>query len=101
MASQCAFFAGQPEQDPLELARSLWDLDTWAAEAARLHGMLDTVTSLKAGFLASAEVIRHLLIDPCLPPELLPGAWPGDGLRERYADFHATYAELLRDYSQG
>jgi phenylacetic acid degradation operon negative regulatory protein len=100
VADQCAFFESRPEQEPLELARSLWDLDAWAAEAARLRGELDTATSLKGGFMVTAEVLRHLLIDPCLPAELLPARWPGTDLRERYAEFSTTYAERLREYSQ-
>jgi phenylacetic acid degradation operon negative regulatory protein len=48
-----------------------------------------------------ARVVRHLRGDPCLPPELLPGHWPGKELRDRYAEFSVAYAERLRDYSQG
>ena len=39
--------------------------------------------------------------DPYLPAELLPADWPGEGLRERYAEFSASYAQRLRDYSGG
>jgi phenylacetic acid degradation operon negative regulatory protein len=51
--------------------------------------------------MATAKVIRHLLIDPSLPAELLPADWPGEELRERYAEFSALYAQRLRDYSGG
>lgn len=51
--------------------------------------------------MATAKVIRHLLIDPYLPAELLPADWPGEELRERYAEFNASYAQRLRDYSGG
>jgi phenylacetic acid degradation operon negative regulatory protein len=105
VAGQCALFTSHPAAAPLELARSLWDLPGWAAEARRLRGELgtaaSTAASLKDGFIATAEVIRHLFIDPCLPAELLPPAWPGTGLRAAYTEFSATYAERLRDYSQG
>jgi phenylacetic acid degradation operon negative regulatory protein len=101
VTDQCAFFESRPQQQPVRLARSLWDLGGWAAEASRLRSELDTASTLKAGFIVTAEVLRHLLIDPCLPAELLPEHWPGTGLRERYAEFSTTYAELLRDYSQG
>jgi phenylacetic acid degradation operon negative regulatory protein len=51
--------------------------------------------------MISAEVIRHLLVDPCLPPELLPPDWPGDELRHRFREFNATFARRLREYGQG
>jgi phenylacetic acid degradation operon negative regulatory protein len=50
--------------------------------------------------MAAAEVIRHLLPDPCLPSALLPDDWPGDRLRARYAEFSVAYAAQLREYSQ-
>jgi len=46
-----------------------------------------------------AEAVRHLRIDPCLPPELLPDDWPGQRLRKRYATFRDQFAQRLRDYS--
>jgi phenylacetic acid degradation operon negative regulatory protein len=87
--------------EPATLARSLWDLDEWAAEAARLRREFEVAASLKDGFIVIAEALRHLLIDPCLPEDLLPANWPGPEVRARYAEFRATYAERLRDYSQG
>lgn len=98
--TQCTFFTGRPEGDAEELAGSLWDLDAWAADARRLHAELATVTGLLDGFLLTAEILQLLRVDPVLPPELLPADWPGQALRERYAEFSASYAELLRDYSQ-
>src|SRR5271166_2673883 len=83
------------------LAASLWDLPGWAAEADRLLTVLDEAESLAQGFIATAEVIRHLLLDPYLPAELLTAGWPGDRLRERYTDFNANYSERLRKYSGG
>jgi len=64
----------------------------WAAEAHRLLTVLDQAESLAEGFMATAEVIPTLLLDPYLPDELLPAAWPGDRLRERYSDFNANYS---------
>ncbi len=101
IAEQCTFFDSRPAGEPAALARSLWDLDGWAAEAARLDRELDAAASLKDGFIVIADALRHLLVDPCLPDELLPVHWPGPELRARYAEFRATYAERLRDYSQG
>jgi phenylacetic acid degradation operon negative regulatory protein len=87
--------------DPLDLAEALWDLDGWASEARRLLAVLDTAESLADGFMATAEVIRHLLLDPYLPVQLLPEDWPGDALRERYAAFNESYSKRLRIYSGG
>ncbi len=101
VAEQCAFCDSRPALEPAMLARSLWDLDEWAAEAARLRREFEVAASLKEGFIVIAEALRHLLIDPCLPAELLPEKWPGTELRARYAEFRTTYAERLRDYSQG
>ena len=39
--------------------------------------------------VAAAAMVRHLLTDPVLPDDLLPRHWPGDALREAYADFAA------------
>src|SRR5882757_4246494 len=100
VADQCRFFVSQ-YPDARELAGLLWDLPGWAAEAHRLQAVLDEAETLTEGFMVTAEVLRHLLLDPYLPPELLPSDWPGGQLRERYSQFSATYAERLRDYSGG
>jgi phenylacetic acid degradation operon negative regulatory protein len=98
IAEQCKFFAAHHADSPA-LATSLWDLPGWSDEAHRLLAVLDDADDLAAGFVATAEVIRHLLLDPYLPDELLPAAWPGDRLRQRYTDFNANFAERLRRYS--
>jgi phenylacetic acid degradation operon negative regulatory protein len=100
IADQCEFFVSH-HPDSSSLAASLWDLPGWAAEADRLLTVLDEAASLAEGFIAIAEVIRHLLLDPYLPDELLPAGWPGDRLRKRYTDFNANYSERLRKYSGG
>jgi phenylacetic acid degradation operon negative regulatory protein len=100
VAEQCTFFVSR-YPDPLALVSQLWDLPAWAREARLLSAELDGADGLTAGFMATAKVIRHLLIDPYLPTELLSADWPGEELRERYADFSASYAQRLRDYSDG
>jgi phenylacetic acid degradation operon negative regulatory protein len=100
IAEQCEFFVGHHSDSP-SLAASLWDLPGWAAETDRLLTVLDEAESLAEGFMATAEVIRHLLLDPYLPDELRPAGWPGDRLRQRYTDFNAKYSERLRQYSGG
>ncbi|HZZ49245.1 MAG TPA: PaaX family transcriptional regulator C-terminal domain-containing protein [Pseudonocardia sp.] len=100
VAEQCAFFTSR-YRDPAELVARLWDLPAWAAEAHRLCELLDNADSLVDGFIAVAEVLRHLQLDPCLPEELLPADWPGTALRERYTEFNHSYARRLREYSEG
>jgi phenylacetic acid degradation operon negative regulatory protein len=100
IADQCQFFVSH-HADSTSLAASLWDMAGWAAEADRLLSVLGEAESLAEGFMAIAKVIRHLMLDPYLPDDLLPAGWPGDRLRERYADFNADYSERLRRYSSG
>lgn len=100
LADQCVFFTSQYE-DPNGLAEQLWDLSEWAAEARRLIEVIRDADELVDGFMATAEVIRHLLLDPYLPDQLLPPGWPANELRERYAEFNAGYAQRLREYSEG
>jgi phenylacetic acid degradation operon negative regulatory protein len=99
VVDQCTVFRGQHDDAP-SLVDALWDLPAWAVEARRLERQLEAANDLLAGFMAAAEVIRHLLMDPCLPSALLPGDWPGDRLRARYAEFSVAYAAQLREYSR-
>ncbi|MER7366279.1 PaaX family transcriptional regulator C-terminal domain-containing protein [Nonomuraea wenchangensis] len=102
VTAQCTLIDGRPHGDPTPL---LWDLDGWAAEARRLEGALERVEGLAdglaEGFLVSAAVLRHLLADPLLPPELLPAGWPGAELRARYDAFDARYREVLLRHLAG
>jgi phenylacetic acid degradation operon negative regulatory protein len=99
LEQQCSFYTARPESDPVELAASLWDLPAWASEARRLQSELEEATGLIEGFMVTAEVLRHLLIDPVLPSELLPDDWPAGELREQFARFEQDYAARLREYS--
>jgi phenylacetic acid degradation operon negative regulatory protein len=56
------------------------------------HHLLDeiaTATDIPGRFVVAAAIVRHLLTDPVLPDELLPGDWPGDALRTAYTNFAA------------
>jgi phenylacetic acid degradation operon negative regulatory protein len=86
--------------DDVELANMLWDLPGWAREAERLCVELDDAQDLKEGFTVTTEVVRHLVTDPNLPPELLPRGWPGQKLRDRYTNYDASYTQRLRDYGE-
>jgi phenylacetic acid degradation operon negative regulatory protein len=99
VAGQCTFFTSR-HPDPEKLVATLWDLPAWAKEARRLCAAFDEVEGLAAGFMLVATVFRHLLVDPYLPPELLPLDWPGDELRRRHSAFRADYARRLRDYAR-
>lgn len=97
VTDQCTFFICD-HPDPNMLVNTLWKLPAWATEARRLRAALDDVDDLAAGFLLVAEVFRHLLLDPYLPPALLPADWPGTELRRRHTAYRTDYAHRLRDH---
>ena len=74
---------------PADLAALLWDLPGWADTARRLLREMDSATDIPGRFAVAAAMVRHLLSDPVLPDELLPGDWPADRLRAAYFDFAA------------
>lgn len=81
------------DEDPVELADELWDLPGWARTGRQLVDEMACATDVPNRFLIAAAMVRHLLTDPMLPPELLPAQWPGGQLRAAYTDFAA---ELTR-----
>ena len=87
------------DEAPTELAGRLWDLPGWARTARRLLDEMAMAIDIPARFVAAAGMVRHLLTDPVLPKELLPEGWPGDALRESYAEFAAELA-ARRDSAQ-
>ena len=98
-------FAGRPEADPAALARTLWDLEGWAATARRLiadmrSALPASTRDLSAGFVLSAAVLRHLQADPLLPAELLPARWPGGDLRSVYDDYDRRYRDVLAEWGR-
>jgi len=80
------------DDTPAELASTLWDLTGWSQTGHQLIDEMATATGIPARFTVAAAIVRQLLTDPVLPPELLPPGWPADRLRAAYADFAA---ELL------
>ncbi len=78
---------------PAELAGHLWDLPSWAGTGHRLLAEMSEATNVPARFVVAAAIVRHLLIDPVLPSELLPADWPGAQLRAAYNDFAAELTE--------
>ena len=77
----------------------LWDLPGWARTARQLLSELDDTGGLRDGFMLIAQVVRHLRLDPYLPPELLAADWPGEPLRRRFTAFRDQFAQRLREYS--
>lgn len=99
ITGSCRFVVGR-FRDDAPPAADLWDLSAWAADAWRLMGVMDDADTLVTGFVANAQVFRHLQLDPLLPPELLPADWPGEVLRARFSAFNADYAARLREFSK-
>ena len=75
------------DEDPVELARRLWDLPAWSKTGHRLLRRMDAARGVPLQFTVAAAMVRHLLTDPVLPAGLLPPHWPADALRAAYAEF--------------
>ncbi|MFE9673984.1 PaaX family transcriptional regulator C-terminal domain-containing protein [Streptomyces sp. NPDC006259] len=93
------YFTVGPDTPARELAADLWPLEGWAAEGRALLAHLARADGPADRFTAFAAVVRHLLADPVLPPELLPRDWPGAALRAAYADFQREVAARTRDHA--
>lgn len=83
----CRSLSVRPVEDRLDLVRDLWDLDAWANRGHRLLDLANHTEDPAARFAAMAHTVRHLLVDPVLPAEVLPDDWPGDPLRAAYARY--------------
>lgn len=80
------------DDDPGDLAATLWDLPGWSETGRQLLREMDRAAGIPERFTVAAAMVRHLLTDPVLPAELLPADWPADELRAAYADFAAELA---------
>ncbi|MGP4089732.1 PaaX family transcriptional regulator C-terminal domain-containing protein [Streptomyces sp. KR55] len=90
------YTARPDDRPPRELAAHLWPLDAWSATARALLAHAAGADRPADRFTAFAAVVRHLLADPVLPPELLPADWPGTELRTVYADYQREVTEVVR-----
>lgn len=77
------------------LAASLWPLDDWAATARSLLAHVARADRPADRLTGFAAVVRHLLADPVLPPELLPDDWPGAALRSVYTGYQGELARTV------
>ncbi|MEV5561030.1 PaaX family transcriptional regulator C-terminal domain-containing protein [Nonomuraea wenchangensis] len=106
--AQCDSFTARPSGSQQELAARLWPLEEWSGKARKLAGELAAAQrvleqrsdGLAEGFLLSAQVMRHILADPLLPPLLLPPGWPGDELRSAFDAFDTAWQRLFREWSR-
>lgn len=80
--------------DPVAVARRLWDLDTWSTAGTQLLEHFHTTVEPAARLSASAAIVRHLATDPILPVALLPEPWPGEDLRRVYAEYQRELRDL-------
>lgn len=87
------------DEAPVELARTLWDLDSWVRVAHELLDDMSQASETASRFVAAAGMVRHLLTDPVLPAELLPASWPGNELRDSYFRFADELAKR-RDHNR-
>ena len=87
-------FRARPDDDPVRLARELWDLRGWTKEGRRLLTHLARTAEPAPRLALAAHVVRHLTRDPLLPRELLPVDWPGADLRAAYAAYQAELRDL-------
>ena len=106
VVGSCVWSRCSPDHDDA-LPAMLWDLDGWAERAVLLRRSIGPLAdalergdpgALRPGFELSAAVLRHLVVDPLLPIELLPRRWPGDPLRATYERFDRSYRRVLLEH---
>ncbi|WP_280912771.1 PaaX family transcriptional regulator C-terminal domain-containing protein [Streptomyces sp. SAI-208] len=88
-------FSARPDGSGPELAAALWPLDGWAADSRALLAHVARADRPADRLTGFAAVVRHLLTDPVLPPELLPSDWPGAELRSAYAAYQRELADTV------
>ncbi len=101
----CVWFVGTPDS-PIDV-EALFGLDEWAHTAHALQRELERTaprlvaretSALGETFVIAAATTRHLTIDPLLPADLLPDAWPGDELRNAYDAYQDSFYETWRQW---
>ena len=87
-------FTATPDEDPVVLARELWDLGAWAAQGRALLAQLEATREPAARLAVAAHLVRQLAADPLLPAALLPADWPAAAMRTAYAAYQDELREL-------
>lgn len=105
VAAQTESYVASPTEDPASVLASLYDFAGWAGRAADLIAELEetgtertTPDRLADGFVLAASALRHLVMDPLLPPELEPEGWPARHLRTAYDSYLGDYQAGLRAF---
>lgn len=101
---QCAHFLHAASDITVDVAESLFSLDTWSRDARRLTLAMqaeldndDTSSDYRYQFALSIAVVRHLELDPLLPTALNPERWPAPTLRSTYRRFDAAFKRRMSD----
>lgn len=107
--AQCTTLRGSRPDEPAALLEAFGP-ESWAATARSLldamaaaQPALDRLDTevLADTFVLDAAVVRHLLADPVLPPELAPAGWPAQALREAFDRFDAGFKATWRAWYRG
>lgn len=93
-------FVARPA-DSASLASQLWDLSAWSTTGHALLDHFTAATDPLVRLTAAAAMVHHLTSDPVLPPDLLPGGWPGARLRETYAAYQAELIAIADSFRLG
>lgn len=96
-------YTARPDRPAGELAAELWPLGDWSAVARSLLTRAGRTRRPADRLATFAAVVRHLLADPVLPPELLPPGWPGADLRTAYEGYQRELADTVpqREHAHG
>lgn len=83
-------FSVVPDDEPVALSHRLWDIDSWTTHGHELLEAMTDPDTARAALTLNAAVVRHLLVDPALPRELLPADWPSEALRTAYDSYRSS-----------
>ncbi|WP_239655292.1 PaaX family transcriptional regulator C-terminal domain-containing protein [Mycobacterium riyadhense] len=103
---QCTHFHGAATDITADKMRALFSLDGWTDDARALINAMDvalttgerdnSAESFIYEFALSIAVVRHLQLDPLLPPELNEDDWPGHTLRSTYRRFDDAFKRRIK-----
>jgi phenylacetic acid degradation operon negative regulatory protein len=85
---------GRPDGGAEELAAQLWDLSAWEAESGRLLDLMDLAVSAVDRFTVATAIVRHLLTDPVLPPQLQPRPWNAERVHVAWAAYQEEFVAI-------